>query len=317
MLKFIGENCPVCGETFKEGDDIVVCPICGTPHHSECYKLENRCANESYHKENKVWQPTNKPSVPEQKICPKCKALIPQNSEKCLICGYDFGAEGKTTQNIGGEQSQQEIPRITSIDDIKINGLGIQNFHIYLRVNQRYFVSKFKQHENDKFFISFNWSAFFFSFVYYFYRKMYRIGSAILLLIALSLIPVFSLSFKLMPQFLEYLPQIMVNPQIISTIQLDFTGLESQLMLANLCAKLPFIISLAGALVANYFYRNKAIKDISQIISENIPAKESNLKLYLKGGVSVGNAVFIVSFVLVLYFVIVNLISSGLLQNIA
>ena len=25
--------CPVCKKQFEDGDDIVVCPECGTPHH--------------------------------------------------------------------------------------------------------------------------------------------------------------------------------------------------------------------------------------------------------------------------------------------
>ncbi|MEG1994591.1 MAG: RING finger protein [Oscillospiraceae bacterium] len=309
MLNFIGENCPVCGEAFKEGDDIVVCPICGTPHHRECYKIENKCANEEYHKTNRVWEPTKKIiEKPEQKICPNCKGLSPRNSEKCIVCGQNFG-ESQAKEQI--DVQQQTIGN--AINDIKINGIGIQNFNVYLRSNQRYFVSKWKQHENDKFFLSFNWSAFIFSFVYYYYRKMYRIGSAILLLILLTLIPVFSLSLQLIPQFLEYLPQIMVNPQIISTIQLDFTGLEGQMMFASFCAKLPFLISLLGSLLANFFYRKKAIKDIEQIIGQKFSLNECNLKLYLKGGVSLGNAIFIIAFVFVMYVVFVNIVTSGMI----
>ena len=37
-FRFTNEKCPVCNNTFKEDDDIAVCPECGTPHHRECYK---------------------------------------------------------------------------------------------------------------------------------------------------------------------------------------------------------------------------------------------------------------------------------------
>ena len=43
-------KCPVCNKQFKDGDDIVVCPECGTPHHRECYKLTGHCVNQGLHK---------------------------------------------------------------------------------------------------------------------------------------------------------------------------------------------------------------------------------------------------------------------------
>ncbi|MBO5103830.1 MAG: hypothetical protein J6B74_02035 [Ruminococcus sp.] len=48
-MNFVGEKCVFCGEVFKDGDDVVVCPECGSPHHRECYKKENRCANIALH----------------------------------------------------------------------------------------------------------------------------------------------------------------------------------------------------------------------------------------------------------------------------
>lgn len=42
-------KCPVCEESFKENDDVVVCPDCGTPHHRDCWKKNGRCFNEEKH----------------------------------------------------------------------------------------------------------------------------------------------------------------------------------------------------------------------------------------------------------------------------
>ena len=50
-MDFEGIKCPVCNIEFKDGDDIVVCPECGTPHHRECYEKENRCFYDSRHGE--------------------------------------------------------------------------------------------------------------------------------------------------------------------------------------------------------------------------------------------------------------------------
>ena len=33
MSNYLGSKCIMCGQEFKENDDIVVCPDCGTPYH--------------------------------------------------------------------------------------------------------------------------------------------------------------------------------------------------------------------------------------------------------------------------------------------
>ena len=48
-MRYENEKCVVCGELFKEGDKIVVCPDCGTPHHRECYENNGECACEKLH----------------------------------------------------------------------------------------------------------------------------------------------------------------------------------------------------------------------------------------------------------------------------
>lgn len=56
MSRFENKLCPVCSTSFKENDDIVVCPECGTPHHRECYKKLGECALKVYHEKGFVWQ---------------------------------------------------------------------------------------------------------------------------------------------------------------------------------------------------------------------------------------------------------------------
>ena len=41
MADYKGNTCPVCKQKFKEADDIVVCPDCGTPYHANAGK--GRC----------------------------------------------------------------------------------------------------------------------------------------------------------------------------------------------------------------------------------------------------------------------------------
>lgn len=55
MSRFTDKLCPVCREAFKESDDIVVCPDCGTPHHRDCYRSIGKCGVETYHAEGFEW----------------------------------------------------------------------------------------------------------------------------------------------------------------------------------------------------------------------------------------------------------------------
>ena len=34
-MDYRGQHCPICGKEFCDGDDIVVCPECGTPKPSD------------------------------------------------------------------------------------------------------------------------------------------------------------------------------------------------------------------------------------------------------------------------------------------
>ena len=48
-IDYLGLKCGVCGKDFKEDDDVVVCPDCGTPSHRVCYKENKGCPNAEKH----------------------------------------------------------------------------------------------------------------------------------------------------------------------------------------------------------------------------------------------------------------------------
>ena len=66
-MKYTGIPCAACKKPFEDGDDIVVCPECGTPYHRACYKELGHCIHEQRHAEGYLWQPPKTapgPSVP-------------------------------------------------------------------------------------------------------------------------------------------------------------------------------------------------------------------------------------------------------------
>ena len=99
--KYIGQPCVVCGEAFKEEDDIVVCPDCGTPHHRACYEKLGHCGNEALHEKGEEWTPPSQWSEKNEKVydgegplrCMRCGTVCRAGTLFCPVCGSPIGSE--------------------------------------------------------------------------------------------------------------------------------------------------------------------------------------------------------------------------------
>jgi len=96
-MDYFGYKCQVCDNEFVKGDDIVVCPECGTPHHRECYNSLGHCVNESKHSkeydyikdiETQKEESANTDVDSELIICKVCGAKNPSDS----FCGRVEGS---------------------------------------------------------------------------------------------------------------------------------------------------------------------------------------------------------------------------------
>lgn len=122
-MRYTSINCVYCGNAFEEKDDVVVCPICGSPHHRECWMKENRCANTDKHKEGFVWQfPIKETEKTEEKpktvegfvfrngegvvVCKECNTPNYENDAFCRKC------HAPLTQNTANTNFNNQIPPI-------------------------------------------------------------------------------------------------------------------------------------------------------------------------------------------------------------
>ena len=81
MSKYTGLECPVCKNTFKDDDDIVVCPECGAPYHRTCYQKEGHCIYEDKHGTDQAWQAEERAHQEAgDKKCPRCGTVNPSDS---------------------------------------------------------------------------------------------------------------------------------------------------------------------------------------------------------------------------------------------
>lgn len=212
MLNYINQPCPLCGKHMHGEDDIVVCPVCATPQHRECWMSEGHCVNEALHSPDYVWKPREEARIdePEEEntvVCPSCGTKNPDGSFHCKSCGNLLGEEkdGLTctfcgTENKSGSKicEQCGAPLIFESKffdkNIYMNGINIPGDEaignttageaaLYIQNSARRYIPKFKKISSGKV-ISFNWAAFLFSPYWFFYRKLYKAGIILLVLFA-------------------------------------------------------------------------------------------------------------------------------------
>ncbi|MBR1751690.1 MAG: DUF2628 domain-containing protein [Ruminococcus sp.] len=211
--KFYGSHCISCGEIFADGDDIVVCPECGTPYHRECYLKEGSCINTLLHKSGHSWAPITEEESeaasasesgkvrcmrcgeendPETLMCVKCGLPLHQNEPPERPFNDDYKTyQGRSVPQGSGDGQHgyssaqgDAAPYGTVILDknSEIDGITIEDYACYISSNPKYFIMNFFRFFKLKTKVSFNFCAVIFPEVYMLYRKMYRWGILMLLL---------------------------------------------------------------------------------------------------------------------------------------
>ena len=197
MFFYEGQKCPVCGNFFGEQDDIVTCPECGAPHHRNCWKTEGHCHFADLHGTGKAWHEEQQVQVGAQaapkKRCSRCGYDNPEFSEFCARCGKELDAPDWQTQNavppsperppVGqytpphagaytsfGQQPFGDpyggVPRTDTID-----GVPVDTMVKLIGPNSAYYLPRFYRMTHGGSKVSWNWSAFFFSYNWLLYRK--------------------------------------------------------------------------------------------------------------------------------------------------
>ena len=214
MIDYTGIECPICKKAFTETDDIVVCPECGAPYHRECYQKVKHCVFEDKHGTAEAWTPPadrqntsgNTQREPEErtKVCPRCGNQNFPNALFCDKCGMllpsspgndpnasPYGAP--RYQNYGG------YPPTSPMGPIMMDPMGgvspndtiadipAGDVAKYVKVNTQYYLPAFKYQDTLKS-SRFNFCAFFFSGGWLLYRKQYKSGVILTVIMALLLI---------------------------------------------------------------------------------------------------------------------------------
>ena len=324
-MDFTQYNCPVCHKPFQTGEDIVVCPECGAPHHRDCYEQNGRCFYQDKHAEGFSFESLfpKKEEPKEQQgfedfqtiVCPVCFHRNPGSADACQRCGTSLKNEKQsvnqnrqnTQQNPGtppppfgvpfqmGADGMPQFDPLAGLDSREPIGNGVTAGEAakFTGKNTQYFsmvFSRIRKLGRSRF----NFAAFLLSGVYFLYRKMYGIGIAFSLLTIAS--TVISTLIMMTPEWGAAINELaQVNPQTAPTSSdyaLYLIGRLGFVYLPLLINAVRYALMLISGLTANRIYYHHSMKKIKTIKEENPSLGEDELGKLLeaKGGVNLAIA---------------------------
>lgn len=295
-MNYEGLICDGCGLEMHEGEDIVVCPVCGTPQHRECYKLNNRCVNEHLHSENFEFK------APEQ---PKDENVDVQDKQPDTTSNVNMNGNTSPFVPLGAENAQQIFMRGVLYDpNDEFDSVKVGEAATFVQQGSARYINRFMKSKKSGRKLTWNWAAFFFTPFWFFYRKMYKIGTVMLLIsIAISSFTsfyqdrMFDKNPAVYAAFTEFEDQFERSQEIgnFQPEKLQATMQEVAKQSAKhghvlekyfiLIASLTVLQSIAAALIADYFYKKKLSKTV-ELARENTDEKAKSFVLIKNGGVS-------------------------------
>lgn len=309
MSGYTGIKCIVCGEVFKDDDDIVVCPECGTPYHRKCYEKNGKCINTELHEKHETFIVVREKTEEYNSAikCPNCGAENEPLAVFCKNCGKALFENQNIEQekNSEGNYTEKGDRPFFNIDfdaplcginpEENFDGVTAQEISDFVGPNANKFLTMFKYMKDSKIKFSFNTPALFVPQLYYSYRKMLPFAIIIMVIQLVLGIPAsieylqnISLPYFEIP---DYVMNIDVNSQL-------FTSFEF------LCSVASYIMMFGLSFFANYIYYRYTIYKIKKIkkIYKNENIRE---KIKSKGGVSIGY-VFIIPAIALIASVILS-----------
>ena len=299
--RFYGSRCISCKEEFRHGDDIVVCPECGTPYHRECYKKEGRCINEALHASGYSWKPITDEEAAAAEVsesgtirCFRCGEENPSDMLFCTKCGLPlhqnepperpfnnmYTPNRYPDMNSTGQQpgQQQGVPPFTNTimldKNSEIDGITIEDYACFVRSNPIYFITTFFRFFKLKTKISFNFGAVLFPEFYMLYRKMYVRGMIMLILSFLLSVPSY---IYLGTQ--EFMGQVFIKSA-------PFVEGKTFQLIYQASYYAFWAIRLLLGFSVNYMYYSSVKKRIRRIKAENPDNMQARQIMALAGGVS-------------------------------
>ncbi len=328
MGKYTSSQCIICQNAFREEDDIVVCPDCGTPYHRSCWASQGKCINTSLHAVGGSWSSIQQ----EQRmrlggtVCPHCRHVNLPDAKVCESCNGSLSApsreEDPQSARIplpgGNAYFENTDPCCGLSPDEKLEGERLGDVASYVQSNTLYYVPLFRRFRDTSRRISLNLSCVLFPHLYFAYRKMWLmalLSCLVLLICSLPTTLLGMLTTLTTPEFIENLTQI-YGAESVSMFDGLLAFLQAhQAVIESLNVPL-YLVSLAMRLIfclfGNYLYFRFVLKRVGHIRQHAPNDQVRRTLMRVEGGTSIWNiigcfaiyygAVFAVYMVLVFVF---------------
>lgn len=246
MSRFENKLCPICRAPFTGDADVVVCPICGTPHHRACYLAKGHCGVEEYHAQGFSWNgylPDETPPPEPRETDPHHAEYPSGTPEAEPVPEHDFSHEMQSV-----EEYYNSLVKSMNDETRGADGVSMRELTAYAATSTMHYgraFSAFRKRANGKrIYISMNLCSGLFSPIFQFYRKMDLLG---LLLILLTMV--------------TSLPSLLMYAGVISATAVPawFNGVYM------LCSFVNFAVTVALCLFGDYLYYRHAVKSILKI----------------------------------------------------
>ena len=296
-MRFENQICPVCEEKFKENDEIVVCPECGTPHHRDCYNNLGECKNSTLHNENFTFEPVKEE---QDKIDILIDDEIKNTKDVVNVVNVEFNSDDEKNNENLRSTIEELFKNINgkSTDQVLLNNTPSSYFEAAIGKNQNYYMPRFLIMEGTQKKRLINVCAFVFPFAWAIYRKMYKLALLVfciyIALLSVTVAPILSNEeyveamnkcYMEDPTFYEKVLLYEAGQNVTFTkTQSEFMEISKNLTISPVIAYGTLIVSLAMkiflGLYATRLYKDKLTKNIEK--AKKLSLDEAKLKDYLK-----------------------------------
>lgn len=293
----------VCGQIMDQDDDMVVCPVCGAPHHRECWMNEGHCHYEMAHGTDLQWHPKepaeeeHNNSKPSQEAtddtpylhqtyliqCPGCRKFVQckKGDTTCPNCGnplpqpnvrFDPTMRSGHASGDAGKQSFGE----------PIDGVAAAKLARVVMQRHDYYLPRFRLlKEQGTSRISWNWMAFLLGPYWLAFRKCYRWVAFAACFDLLFTI----LSAPILIKLFDVLPQSGFTYQQMYQLMGEMSFTSASMIAMSIGAGLLVLRAIFFGLFGNYIYKRECLKRVERL--DALPHEESIRMVFRLSGISI------------------------------
>lgn len=310
MGLYDGLTCPICSKEFEDGDDVVVCPQCGAPHHRQCWVQHGECAFAADHGTEHQWKrPRLKSEEPDSDAekeglhCPRCGYLNDDGTLFCIKCGMPLqtGNGQKNTSNSSSWSARGPVvpnPLGGVNPNETIDGIPVGDIAAFVGNNSYYYIPRFVAMAKDKSKITVNWAAALLMQNWVAFRKMGGIFAIVAAIVTLINIPSFIITLA---------SSVMMMPDVANYQTILFQPSNAVIVASYIMPFVALLMRIFLALFGNRLYMNYVIKRIHKLKEAHSNPMDYQNALLQKGGISWAFPIIY----LVVFSVVIGMISVG------